>query len=454
MPSAESTPACRGTITVLMSSRLAISHACMPPAPPKATSAKSRGSCPRSTETTRIARSMLALATRMMPSASAGTPMRMLPGDVVGDAAHAIDVERHAAAEKILDVEPAEQDVGVRDGELRARAVAHRTRHGAGAPRPHAQRAAAVDVRNRPAAGPDRVDVDHRQTHGKIADFRVGRRPDGAVDEADIGRRAAHVVRDHARKAGGLRDGPRPDDAGRGPRQHRAHGVRARGRGGDRSAVRLHDRQPRVAELRFECAEIAIDERRDVGVHDRRAPPLVLAILRQHVGRGRDAPPGGAEAIGDPLLVRRVGVGVQQTHRHDVRTPRRGMSRPHDLPWRRRPRRGRVLRRRAAREIPKVRSGSTIARGRGTKMLYSSGRVCRPMRTTSSNPSVTTSATRAPAPLEHRVGRHGRAMDNLVICFALCELRDAVENRARRIVGRRSQLEHDESAAVRDGRNQ
>ena len=79
-------------------------------------------------------------------------------------------------------------------------------------------------------------------------------------------------------------------------------------------------------------------------------------------------------------------------------------------------------------------------------MLYSSGRVCRPMRTTSSNPFGHDQRDARATPLEHRVGRHGRAMDNLVICFVLCELRDAVKNRARRIVRRRSQLEHHESA--------
>ena len=56
-----------GTRTVRMPSSGAISQACSPPQPPNATSAKSRGSWPRSTDTTRIARSILALATRRMP---------------------------------------------------------------------------------------------------------------------------------------------------------------------------------------------------------------------------------------------------------------------------------------------------------------------------------------------------------------------------------------------------
>ncbi len=46
------------------------SAACIAPAPPKQTNVKSRGSYPRSNEITRIARSMVALATRRMPSAA------------------------------------------------------------------------------------------------------------------------------------------------------------------------------------------------------------------------------------------------------------------------------------------------------------------------------------------------------------------------------------------------
>ena len=58
-PSAERTPAAAGTSTLPIPSSSASAHACSGPAPPNATSAKSRGSWPRSTETSRSAREHL-----------------------------------------------------------------------------------------------------------------------------------------------------------------------------------------------------------------------------------------------------------------------------------------------------------------------------------------------------------------------------------------------------------
>ena len=146
--------------------------ACIPPAPPNARSAKSRGSWPRSTETTRIARSMLALATlddafgqRRYGRADRAGHFGRHPPD-------SIDVEGHATAQEILGIEPAQQQVGVGHRQLAARAIADRPGHRASASRSDAQRAAAVHVGDRSAARADRVNVDHRQSHRKIADLR------------------------------------------------------------------------------------------------------------------------------------------------------------------------------------------------------------------------------------------------------------------------------------------
>ena len=70
MPSADSAPGNAGTMTCGMLRASARAQACRPPAPPKATSAKWRGSRPRSMETTRMAFSMVALTTRMTPAAN------------------------------------------------------------------------------------------------------------------------------------------------------------------------------------------------------------------------------------------------------------------------------------------------------------------------------------------------------------------------------------------------
>ena len=73
-PTAENTPARGGTTTARMPSSSAIAHAWSGPAPPNATSARSRGSTPCSTVTTRTARSIAASTTATTPSAV--TPAR------------------------------------------------------------------------------------------------------------------------------------------------------------------------------------------------------------------------------------------------------------------------------------------------------------------------------------------------------------------------------------------
>ena len=70
IPRAENTPGYTGINTRGMDSSEASSHACSGPAPPKANNTKSRGSWPRSTETTLIPWHMLALATLTIPEAN------------------------------------------------------------------------------------------------------------------------------------------------------------------------------------------------------------------------------------------------------------------------------------------------------------------------------------------------------------------------------------------------
>src|SRR5918999_1042111 len=69
-PRALKTPPARGTSTVSMPSSSAREQACIPPAPPKARRANSRGSRPRSTLITRSARVISAFATRTTPRAT------------------------------------------------------------------------------------------------------------------------------------------------------------------------------------------------------------------------------------------------------------------------------------------------------------------------------------------------------------------------------------------------
>ena len=69
-PCAQRTPGLGGTRMRDMPSSSARAQPWSGPAPPKGTSVKSRGSCPRSTETTRIAPTMLLLAMARMPLAA------------------------------------------------------------------------------------------------------------------------------------------------------------------------------------------------------------------------------------------------------------------------------------------------------------------------------------------------------------------------------------------------
>ena len=66
-----------------MRSSRATGEPCIGPAPPNGTSVHRRGSCPRSTETTRMPRTMLACATRRMPAAAATRSMPSGVGDMV-----------------------------------------------------------------------------------------------------------------------------------------------------------------------------------------------------------------------------------------------------------------------------------------------------------------------------------------------------------------------------------
>ena len=67
-------PGYGGTSTSGISSESATSAACSGPAPPKATSANSRGSCPFSIVRERIARAMFEFAIVRIPSAVSASP--------------------------------------------------------------------------------------------------------------------------------------------------------------------------------------------------------------------------------------------------------------------------------------------------------------------------------------------------------------------------------------------
>ena len=98
---------------------------------------------------------------------AASSPITRRGGDLV---------ERHAAAQEVLAVEPAQHDIGVgHRRRVAAAAVGGGAGHGAGQRGPTLKAPAWSTIGDRAAAGADRVDVDHRHQHGKARDPGVAR---------------------------------------------------------------------------------------------------------------------------------------------------------------------------------------------------------------------------------------------------------------------------------------
>ena len=193
----------------------ASAHACSGPAPPNATSAKSRGSWPRSTETTRSARTISALTTSITAAGSMPPSARARPRR--GRAR-----SRPAAR---AGSRPSRRLASVTVGSAAAAAVAGGPGIGAGALRADAQRAARVEpddraaARRRPCAR--RPSAAGREAADDPLARSRSRSPAG--DQADVGRRAAHVERDRvleARRA--RRRAPRRRRPPAGPERRRA----------------------------------------------------------------------------------------------------------------------------------------------------------------------------------------------------------------------------------------
>ena len=193
----------------------------------------------------------------------------------------------------------------------------------------------------------------------------------------------------------------------------------------------------------------------DVGVDDRRAPPLELAVLGQHFVTTRDtSQPARAQPRGDALLVRGIDVGVQQAHGDDVGAARLRARRP-------------AVDARLASSGVEHRGPSASSRSAtpnvsaGRRSAAAAARRCCRARAASAGRSqdVLEAARRdqrdaRALALEHRVGRDRRSVHDVGRRRRGSAVCDAGENRARRIVGRGAQLVTYETAVRRGGRNQ
>src|SRR5579875_2216994 len=267
-----------------MWSSRAISAACTGPAPPNATSAKSRGSEPRPTETARTASDISAIAIFTMPSAASATLSRS------GSAIFVRIASR--AASTSSGISPPRNLVGPRDA---------------------------------PAARADLDDVDDREHHGvaarRTAD-EISLRDVGFVvaDEAYLRRRPAHVEGDDVRDPERATDLRRRDDPADRTGLHHRHRDALRRRGRHAAAVGLHDEEPagetERAEQIFEILQILADARPDVGVEDRRRHTFILAIFAQDVMRERTVHLGChlGQDLPDRRFVRRVRPRMDEAH--------------------------------------------------------------------------------------------------------------------------------------------
>ena len=337
---AEKSPGCAGTITMrAMPSSSARAQACSGPPPPNATSVKSRGSRPRSTVTMRSTLAIASSTSVTMPAAVASTVNRerAAPASRRRHAARAASIA-NAAAEQVMRIEPAEHDVRVGDGRAIRLAVARRARVGTRRERTDAQRAAVVDPRDRAAARTDFGQVDERKAHGIPAALhgasavRSARQPRIRRRPARCRRRSSPafaVVPPMSNESSRFALRARPSAAVAiaplaGPLSTIAAGrVRepaarppCRRRCASRRAAR---RCRRSLNARGKLFEVALDDRREHGVDDRRR---ASARIRGTPDRPRDdrvtrsvrAAPRSTHRRAP--LVRVVCIGVQQADRN------------------------------------------------------------------------------------------------------------------------------------------
>ncbi len=208
----------------------------------------------------------------------------------------------------------AEHDVAVGDGKRAAAAIARRPRHRTRRFRPDAI-ARAVEEADRAAARGDGVDIHHRraQPHARHHGLEAALILAGIVRH--VGRSPAHVEADDLVEPGHAGGSRRPDDAARRPGQDRVLALEAAGI--DQAAIRLHEQEPRAAELGRDLGDIAAEDRREIGIDDGGVAAAHQLHQRTDAVAHRDL--GEADLVGergDQPLVRGIAIAM---HQHDRR---------------------------------------------------------------------------------------------------------------------------------------
>ena len=222
-----------------------------------------------------------------------GHPERL--GDAPERPLGRLAIQRHLAAEEVVRVVAAEQEVRIRDRRPDASTpVARRAGVGTGALWTDPERPRLlVHPDDRAAARADRLDQQARHVERVLVDDRLGRRDRlTVVKQPDVEARAAHVAGDHFRVpehiCEELRPGDSPDRPGANREERRLCHLGSR----HDTARRLHDQQrllvATLARRVVEPLHVPRCRRPDVAVDRSRCRSLVLARLRDQLVRTTD----------------------------------------------------------------------------------------------------------------------------------------------------------------------
>ena len=301
------------------------SAACSGPAPPKASSAKSRG-VEAALDQHRAERAHHVVVGDLHDGQCrllGGAAER--PGDARDRLLRRLQIQGHFAAEEVLGVDPAEQQVRIGHGRsLASAAVARRAWVRARALGPDAQHAALVDPGDGAAASADGADIDHGDLDRDTELHLVigGEVLLAANDGRRVGRRSAHVEGDEVADPAQLGDMLARDHAAGGAGDGHLDRRALRRFKGHFAAVGLDDDgligNAALPEALPQARDLAVHHRLDVGVGDGGGCALVFLPLRQHVVGDGDRNIRQLllqNLLGAPFVVRRH-VREQEVDRH------------------------------------------------------------------------------------------------------------------------------------------